>query len=223
MMTRHNEEPVTQVIPMNGRMYRWNALEGLDPEICLEVEGYIRKRAWGYALRTRLAGLEVEDLVQEGWAGALRAARRFNLQAGAKYLTYAAPWIEAAMKEALSGRHPRTDGFGHPVWIQSLDAPEPWPRAEHGPSLLERQVDATPSPEDILESLESSQHLWKALSRLKPVQRRVVVAHHGLGGQPPRSLPALAKELGTPKAQVVKIYEEAMGRLVQILSEARLW
>ncbi len=104
----------SRVVAMNGRGYAWDAAKGLDPSVALEVEGFIRKKAWGYTHRGALAGLEFEDLVQEGWTGALKAAKKFNPEAGANYLTYAAWWIDAAMKEALSRPIIRTPEGGYP-------------------------------------------------------------------------------------------------------------
>jgi RNA polymerase primary sigma factor len=54
------------------------------------------------ARRYRNRGVPLEDLVQEGSIGLIRAAERFDRGRGVKFSTYAAWWIRRALSEAVS-------------------------------------------------------------------------------------------------------------------------
>jgi RNA polymerase sigma factor (sigma-70 family) len=206
-----------RTIQVNGRSYGWEDHAGLDPSACLEVEGFIRKRAWMHATRVRMAGIEVEDLVQEGMAAALQAARRFNPDRGAKYLTYAAPWIESAMKEALSVRRVGPSTQTMPVWLESLDAPVAPSITGNAVTLLDLQADESPSAEALLEALERDRSIRDAFSSLPFKQRRILVMRHGLDGDAPKSLQATAKALGMTKTEVGDHYQAALSQLSRAL------
>jgi RNA polymerase primary sigma factor len=198
---------------MNGRVYAWDAVEGLDPAVALEVEGFIRKKAWGYSSWARMSGLEPEDLVQEGWAGALKAAAKFNPEAGAKYLTYAAWWIDAAMKEAMNHRFIRTpEGESH-AWVSSLDAPLGGEGEHEGPTFLDWQCADQPSAQDLATAAEDRARVQAALAKLKASDREVLVRHLGLNGRQPQPLQVVAKGLGVTRQRAVQILERATQEL----------
>jgi RNA polymerase sigma factor (sigma-70 family) len=64
-------------------------LEGIQPYIVMVARKYDRK------------GVELEDLIQEGNLGALRALDDFSSERGVKFLTYADDWIRKYMREAV--------------------------------------------------------------------------------------------------------------------------
>ncbi len=77
-------------------------VEGLQPEAALAklMAGYmpyIQKRA----ARTRVTGLEKDDLVQEGLLGLFRAIQTYEEQGGASFSTYASACINNAMATAV--------------------------------------------------------------------------------------------------------------------------
>src|SRR5262249_23309548 len=57
------------------------------------------------ARRLAPPGASLEDLVQDGSLGLLRALPRFDTSRGVRFSTYAVPWIEGEIKEALRGSH----------------------------------------------------------------------------------------------------------------------
>ena len=94
------------------------------------------------ALQGRLSQLPVQDLVQEGVIGLLKAADRYDPARGVRFSTYAALWVRSAVQRSLK----RTPAQRAP-WNQELavlgrvfDALE----AEHGrePSLEELRREA---------------------------------------------------------------------------------
>ena len=54
-------------------------------------------------------GVELNDLVQEGYIGLLKSIDKFNTKAGTKFLTYSSWWIKQAILQSLSenNRHVR--------------------------------------------------------------------------------------------------------------------
>jgi len=209
MKARLPKPSESRLVSMNGRAYAWDAIAGLDSAVALEVEGFIRKKAWGYAGWARMAGLEPEDLVQEGWAGALKAAAKFNPEVGAKYLTYAAWWIDAAMKEAMHHRFIRTpEGEAH-AWVSSLDAPVDGEVEAEGPTFLDWQCADQPSPQDLATAAEDRARVQSALAKLRPSDREVLTRHLGLNGREPQPLQVVAKGLGLSRHRAGQILERA--------------
>ena len=84
------------------------ALEAYEEAIRALAAGNLRLVV-SVARRYRGAGLPLLDLVQEGNAGLLRAAEKFDLKHGCKFATYATWWIRQAILRslALQARHIR--------------------------------------------------------------------------------------------------------------------
>jgi RNA polymerase sigma-32 factor len=57
------------------------------------------------ALEYRLCGLPIEDLVQEGNLGLLKAVERFDPDRGVRLATYAAYWIRAEIREYVARQY----------------------------------------------------------------------------------------------------------------------
>jgi RNA polymerase sigma factor (sigma-70 family) len=74
---------------IQGRAYRWNAIDGLDPSAALTVEHWIKRVAMQYLGKANLLHYDLEDLIQAGFIGALLAAKSFLPAAGCKYLSWA--------------------------------------------------------------------------------------------------------------------------------------
>ena len=53
------------------------------------------------ALKYRRQGLPLEDLVQEGCTGLMRAASKYDYRRGVKFSTYATWWVRQSVRRAL--------------------------------------------------------------------------------------------------------------------------
>jgi len=218
MTTRPPQPTQPRTVVLNGRAYAWAADGGLEPAAAMEILGFIRKKAWGYAGRAARAGLEVEDLAQEGVAGALKAAARFDPDGGASYLTYAAWWIDAAMREAMNRPIIRTPEGAAFAQVHSLDAPVRGDEAADAPVRQDWQRDDQPGPHDLSAAAEDRAHVRGALPRLNPRDREVLARHLGLDGHRPRSLQAVARELGVTRQRAAQLYDRARKDLRQELA-----
>ena len=64
-------------------------------------QGLVRSRA-SYFFRSHGNDLDLEDLVQSGMLGMIRAAEKFDLSLGYKFTTYAYKWIDKAIRKAIN-------------------------------------------------------------------------------------------------------------------------
>src|SRR6201985_235536 len=51
-------------------------------------------------------GVPMEDLLQEGVVGLIRAAEKYDWRRGTRFSTYAVPWIRQAISQALANTSP---------------------------------------------------------------------------------------------------------------------
>ncbi|WP_311375930.1 sigma-70 family RNA polymerase sigma factor [Anaerococcus lactolyticus] len=88
----NNEEIVEQF-----QLGNQNALSALVEK----NQGLVRSRA-SYFFRSHGNDLDLEDLVQSGMLGMIRAAEKFDLTLGYKFTTYAYKWIDKAIRKAIN-------------------------------------------------------------------------------------------------------------------------
>lgn len=221
-------EPSTaEVLPVpvlvNGRTYFWTAAAGLDPAVVGDVEAWIRRRARGFSSAARMRGLDMDDLIQEGRAGALRAAQSFDPAAGCTYLYYADAWIRQAMMAALSRSHAVYMPVRHQQQalkegtlpgVVFLDAHVP----ELDSSLLDLQPSEQLTPLEIAQQAEVRRHVRAALDRLTPLQRTILIHRYGLAG-PEESLEAIARRLGCGSKLIRRNQLHAEAQLRALLRE----
>lgn len=86
----------------------WNEAESLRWKLAMSAKRIAR----GEARKLTCPLMSEEDLVQEGYIGLLRAARRFDPDRGIRFSTYARWWVRAQMTRAIetTGRMVRLPG-----------------------------------------------------------------------------------------------------------------
>ena len=80
-------------------------------------QGLVRSRA-SYFFRSHGNDLDLEDLVQSGMLGMIRAAEKFDLSLGYKFTTYAYKWIDKAIRKAINKE-------GHTISCLLYTSPSP--------------------------------------------------------------------------------------------------
>ena len=104
---RETRDPETISAATNASMH-WDRAEALRWQLAMSA----RRIARGEARKLACSLMAEEDLVQEGYIGLLRAARRYDPDRGIRFTTYARWWVRAQMTRALetAGRMVRLPG-----------------------------------------------------------------------------------------------------------------
>jgi RNA polymerase nonessential primary-like sigma factor len=212
------------------------------------VPGRHDRLVWRFARaqRTRLHGLDLDDLVQEGRIGLLEAARRYNPDlrvAGrpVRFSSYARHWIRLALRDALrSASHP----IRLPAWVYTRRtqirrrkiAPDKLTvrqreclrKAVAARMLTESEVTvsaesrlpepAVKDPEPTAGPVEIRQ-LEAVLAQLTTRQRAILCRRYGLGGREPATFTAIAAELGTTRENICQIAHRIEARLKGLMDE----
>lgn len=224
------ESAAAEILPVaiqvNGQVFYWTRAEGLDPAAVAQVEGWIQRRADLYLQAAAMRGLDRDDLLQEGRAGALKAAQDYDPAFGASFLSYADHWIRQAMRAALGRSHDLyltkrarqqaiTDN-SLPTVLR-LDAH----LQDHDTALGDLIAAPSPTPLDQAEQSESASRLWRALNRLDPRHRAVLIHRYGLQG-PEESLEAVGRRLGCTREPVRRLQIQAETKLRALLQETAM-
>lgn len=64
-------------------------------------------------------GGEMEDLVQQGWLGLLRAARKWNHHKGVTFGAYARLWVKGSIYRYCFGLRPRWENAAEPLIVDA--------------------------------------------------------------------------------------------------------
>ena len=217
-------EPSTaEILPfrvrVQGKDYLWTLETGLDPTVAATVEGFIWKKASGLSYPAAMVGLSIEDLVQEGRLGALRAAHKFDPAFRVKYLTYAALWIHQAMSKALG-----KGDVSIPVRVR--DAMRKAGELPPVASLDGGQTESNGTLGDFLASSEQAgaeaedqgqkDLVQEALAVLNVRDRRILLLRFGIQC-PKQTLAQVGQELGLSRERVRQLEQRAMLRLRRVL------
>ncbi len=106
-LAKQTDDPEIKAIAHTASRH-WDEAEALRWQLAMSAMRIAR----GEARKLACSLMAEEDLVQEGYIGLLRAARRFDPDRGIRFTTYARWWVRAQMTRALetAGRMVRLPG-----------------------------------------------------------------------------------------------------------------
>ena len=158
------------------------------------------------ARKQRRGGVRLEDLIQEGNVGLMKAAEKFDPHAGTRFSTYAVWWIRAYvgkyLKEARSSVRPQSGTVAQADF--SLDGTLD---AEGDVTHLERIEDEGPGPEDNFIHSEGDGEVREALVK---VRKRIGelgwdILHNRLQQDSPKTLEEIGKRWGVSRERVRQV------------------
>jgi len=158
------------------------------------------------ARKQRRGTVRLDDVIQEGNVGLMRAVEKFDPDAGTRFSTYAVWWIRAYvgkyLKEARSSVRPQSGTVAQADL--SLDSAVD---EENETTHLERIEDDSPGPEDNFLASEADVEVRDALGRIR---KRVGelgwdIIHNRLQQDQPRTLEEIGKRWGVSRERVRQV------------------
>ncbi len=158
----------------------------ISSEQMVQHEGLVRwvvRQQW-------LGDLPFRDALHEGRLGLWAALQHYDPGRGTAFSTYAVPAIARAVWRAVALH-------------QRLSSPDPltgWGRVLAEPFDLDEVVHKTQVRYVLLDLVDG----------LAPRLREVVIAHHGLGDDPPQTFAAIGQTLGVSRQRVHQLHNTAI-------------
>jgi RNA polymerase primary sigma factor len=143
-------------------------------------------------------GLPLEDLVNEGNIGLMKAVERFDPERGVRFITYAVWWIRQAMLRALKaqGRLPQ-------VSVSEV--------LEAGEASLEDFSFLHPDEE--FDRKTTRTQIANALHQLPERERRILDQRYGLSARPPSTLAQMGESCHLSRERIRQLEKRALRRL----------
>lgn len=181
------------IVQTAGLIYRSSSLEGSDLNI------------------------DVDDLVQEGSIGLLRAVDGFDPARKLKFLTYAAPFIRNAMtdlvRDAFSRYEQRMVDSENGLGLQKVRLDEVLP-GEERLLRMEAVADiAAKSPEQAYEERETLRELYEGLGQISEREQTYLLYRHGFTDDIGHTLIGTAIHFHLSESRAKKLEGEAMDNL----------
>ena len=161
--------------------------------------------------------IDVDDLVQEGSIGLLRAVDGFDPARKLKFLTYAAPLIRNAMtdlvRDAFSRYEQRMVDCENGLGLQKVRLDEVLP-GEERLLRMEAVADiAAKSPEQVYEERETLRELYEGLGQISEREQTYLLYRHGFTDDIGHTLIGTAIHFHLSENRAKKLEGEAMDNL----------
>lgn len=161
--------------------------------------------------------IDMDDLVQEGSIGLLRAVDGFDPARKLKFLTYAAPFIRNAMtdlvRDAFSRYEQRMVDSENGLGLQKVRLDEVLP-GEERLLRMEAVADiAAKSPEQVYEERETLRELYEGLGQISEREQTYLLYRHGFTDDIGHTLIGTAIHFHLSEKRAKKLEGEALDNL----------
>ena len=161
--------------------------------------------------------IDVDDLVQEGSIGLLKAISSYDKSVGVKFLTYAAPFIRNAMtdlvRDAFSRYEQRMVDSENGLGLQKVRLDEVLP-GEERLLRMEAVADiAAKSPEQAYEERETLRELYEGLGQISEREQTYLLYRHGFTDDIGHTQIGTAIHFHLSEKRAKKLESEAMDNL----------
>ena len=161
--------------------------------------------------------IDVDDLVQEGSIGLLRAVDGFDPARKLKFLTYAAPFIRNAMtdlvRDAFSRYEQRMVDSENGLGLQKVRLDEVLPGEERLLRMEAVADTAAKSPEQAYEERETLRELYEGLGQISEREQTYLLYRHGFTDDIGHTLIGTAIHFHLSEKRAKKLEGEAMDNL----------
>lgn len=161
--------------------------------------------------------IDVDDLVQEGSIGLLRAVDGFDPARKLKFLTYAAPFIRNAMtdlvRDAFSRYEQRMVDSKNGLGLQKVRLDEVLPGEERLLRMEAVADSAAKSPEQVYEERETLRELYEGLGQISEREQTYLLYRHGFTDDIGHTLIGTAIHFHLSEKRAKKLEGEAMDNL----------
>lgn len=161
--------------------------------------------------------IDVDDLVQEGSIGLLKAISSYDKSVGVKFLTYAAPFIRNAMtdlvRDALSRYEQRMVDSENGLGLQKVRLDEVLPGKERLLRMEAVADIAAKSPEQAYEERETLRELYEGLGQISEREQTYLLYRHGFTDDIGHTQIGTAIHFHLSEKRAKKLESEAMDNL----------
>lgn len=161
--------------------------------------------------------IDVDDLVQEGSIGLLKAISSYDKSVGVKFLTYAAPFIRNAMtdlvRDAFSRYEQRMVDSENGLGLQKVRLDEVLPGKERLLRMEAVADIAAKSPEQVYEERETLRELYEGLGKISERAQTYLLYRFGFTDDIEHTLTGTAIHFHLSEKRAKKLEDEAMDNL----------
>lgn len=210
-MPRHEQDAITATMgpPGPARKALEDRLIAGNMPFVIQVAGEFSR-----------SGVDVEDLIGEGYVGLCVAAKRYDPARGWRFLTYAVWWIRNHIIAAVHERHTvhvpvnrqKQDGWTAYPKEASIETPREV-GMDNPHCLADILADDAPLPDELAERASTARFVRKRLDGLSPRDARILTRYFGLDGRGGATLAAIGAEEHLTKERVRQLKKRALKQI----------